>query len=127
MVAGPFIAQGAVDHDKVRRLPCRDNLTRRGEADQQVAPAGKQLLGYKDGEGCTNDPANNPDLLPAEVECVEFGVITGPTREWLCRPSLSQPAHQVAVRVQNANRGHLQSIEPLLSPRLTQQCRRSED
>lgn len=126
MVTGPLIAQGAVDHDEVGGLSRRNNLTCRGEANEQLAPAGEQLLGYEDGEGCTNDPTNNPDLLRAEVECVEFGVITGPARKWLCRPSLSQPTHQVAVGVQNADGGHRQTIEPLLSPCLAQQGCRSE-
>jgi hypothetical protein len=107
-------------------LPCRDNLTRRGEANEQLAATGKQLFGYEDGEGCTNDPANNPDLLTAEVECVEFGVITGPAREWLCRPSQSQSAHQVAIGVENADRGHRQSVKFLLSPGFTQQSCRGE-
>src|ERR1700681_432749 len=49
MVAGPFIAQRTVDHDKVGWLPRRDNLTSRGEANKEVAPAGKQLLSYKNG------------------------------------------------------------------------------
>jgi hypothetical protein len=121
MVTGPFIPQGAVYHDEVRGLSRRNNLTCRGEANEQLAPAGEQLLGYKNGEGCTNDPANNPYLLPAEVECVEFGVIAGPARERLCRPSLSQPAHQIAIGVKNADGGHRQSIKPLLSPCFTQQ------
>jgi hypothetical protein len=65
MVAGPFIAQGAVDHDEVRRLPRRDNLTCRGEANQKLASAGKKLLSYQHGEGRTNDPADNPDPVAA--------------------------------------------------------------
>ena len=125
MVASPFIPQGAVDHDEVRRLPRRNNLARRGEANHELASTGKQLLSNKDGEGRTNDPANNPDSVAAEVERVEFGVITRPTCERLCRPSAPQLAHQVAIRVQNADRGHLRSSKPLLSPCLTQQsCRR---
>jgi hypothetical protein len=107
MVAGPFIAQGPVDHDEVRRRPRRENLTSRGEANHELAPAGEQLLSNKDGEGRTNDPANN-----GEVERVEFSVITRPTRERLCRPSAPQLAHQVAIRVQNADRGHLRSSAP---------------
>ena len=88
MVARPFIAQGAVDHDEVRWLPRRDNLTRRGEANQELAPAGKQFLSYEDGKGRANDPAYNPDPVAAEVERVEFRVIAGPTRERLCNPGL---------------------------------------
>src|ERR1700738_1990156 len=99
MVAGPFIAQRAVDHHEVGRLPRRDNLTRRGQTNQQLASAGEQLFSYKDGEGCTNNPANNSGPVAAKVERVEFRVIAGPTREPLRRPSLSQLAHQVAIRV----------------------------
>ena len=93
MVAGPLISQRAIDHDEVRRLPCRHNLTRRGEANHELAPAGKQFLSYKDCEGCTNDAANDPDPMAAEIERVEFGVITWPTCERLCRPSAPQLAH----------------------------------
>jgi hypothetical protein len=114
MVAGPFIAQRAVDHHKARRLSRRENLTRRGEANHELAPAGKQLLSNKDGEGRTDDPANNSDTAAAEVEGVEFGVITRPTSERLCRPSAPQLAPS-RHRVENADWGHLRSSKPLLS------------
>ena len=112
MVAGPLIAQRAVDHDEVGRLPRRENLTRRGEANHELAPAGKQLLSNKDGEGRTNDPANNSDTVAAEVERIEFGVIARPTCERLCRPGAPQRAHQVAIRVQNADRGTSEVASP---------------
>ena len=99
MVAGPFIAQRAVNHDEVRRLPCRDNLTRRGEANQQLAPAGKQLLGDKNGEGRANGPAYDPDPVAAEVECVEFRVITGPTQR------IALPPRSVATGAPSRRQG----------------------
>lgn len=95
-------------------MPQSEGLVARG-----VAPAGKQLLSYKDREGRPNNTANDPDLVPAKVERVEFRMIARPTCEPLCHPSLSQLAYQVTIRVQNADWGHLYSVKPVLSPCLT--------
>jgi hypothetical protein len=75
--------------------------------EQELASAGKQFLSYKDGERCANRPAHNPNPMAIEVECVKFRVVTGPTGEWLRHAALSPLAHQVAIRVQNADGGHL--------------------
>jgi len=57
--------------------------------------------------------------VATEVKRVEFSVIAGPTRERLCNPGLSQLPHQVAIRVQDADRGHVNSGKSLLPPRFT--------
>ena len=102
-------------------------MTRRGDAHHELASAGKQLLGNKDCERRANHAANNADDLAGELERVEFGMIARPRRERLCRSGLSQLPHQVAIGIQNADRRHLHSVQPLLSPCLTEQGCRGEN
>src|SRR5271165_1571080 len=64
---------------------------------------------------------DNTNGLIGQLELVQIGVVTRPGLKGPRRPGLAQLPNQVAVRVQDADRGHIQSNETLLPSRLAQQ------
>ena len=127
MVAGPLVAQSPIDDDEIWRRARSYDLTGRREADEQPAAAREQFFRHQNCERRTNDPSDNPDLLPGKRECIQFRVITGPIREASGFSALPKGAHNVAVGVENAYRRHLDGRELLLAPRLAQQRGRQEN
>ena len=103
MVAGPFVAQRALDDDEIGRRSGRDDLPGRGEAYQHPAAAREQLFRDQDGKGGTDRAADDPDGLIAEHEGIERGVIAGPALERLRHAGVAQPANDIAVGIENAD------------------------
>src|SRR4051812_26650965 len=83
VVAGSFIAQGAVDDDEIRRWSSWRDLAGGGQADQQLAAAAEQFLGDEDGERCTDGAADDADGLARKREDVEPCVVARPALEYL--------------------------------------------
>ncbi len=83
VVARSLIAQAAIDDDEVGRRPCRGNLPCGSQGHQQTATAGEQFLCDKDREGRADDAAHNSDLMRAQRERVEVGVVAGPALKGL--------------------------------------------
>ena len=127
VVACALIPQGAVDHHKIGRRAARCDLPCRGQADQEIASAGEQLLGHQDSEGRPNHAANDADAPPAKLERVEVRMIAGPSRKRFRHPGLAQPARQIAIRIKNADRRRGHVGQSLLPPRFAQQRRRGEE
>ena len=122
MVTRPLIAQRAVDDDEIRGRSSRSNLARRGDAHQNLATAGEQFFGNQDGERRADGAADDPDRLTGQREGVEHGVIAGPVRKRLRLTGLPQPAHDIAVGIQDAERRHIDRCQTLLPPRFPQEC-----
>ena len=65
MIAGSFVPKRPVDDDEIWRLAHRNNLARRGYADEQLAAGGKEFLGHQHGEGGTDRAIRSiPKLSP---------------------------------------------------------------
>jgi hypothetical protein len=127
MVAGSFVAQRPFDDDEIRRFAGGDDLPSRRQADQQATAARKQLLGDQNGEGCSNDPSNDANLPSGKGEYIELGVVTWPAREALCAPGPPKVAHDISVRIEKANGGHVDRVDVLLPSCFPHQCRRQEN
>ena len=127
VVTRALVAKRAVDDDEIRRLSGRSDLARRRDAHQQLAAAGEQFFGNQDGERRADGAADDPDRLTGQREGVERGVIAGPIRKRLRLTGLPQPAHDIAVGVQDAERRHIDRRQALLPPRFPQECRGLEN
>ena len=62
--------------------------------------------------------ADDADFAAAEPEDVEFGMVAGPIAKWLGLARKPKPAHEIAVRVEDAHRRRLRRRDPFLSPEL---------
>jgi len=114
MVARALVAQGAVDDDEVRGRSGRHDLSGRCDAQQQAAPAGKQFLRDQDSGRRADGAANDPGRLARERRSVELGVIAGPAVERFGSPLSPQLANHIAVRIEDADRGHIDGGQRLL-------------
>ena len=120
MIARPFIAERAVDHDEVRRRLHRKNLTCGRHADEKLAPRGKELFRDQDGE-CRADGATDDAVLePLVIKSVEIGVITRLSRMPTSPSCRKQVADDVAVRIEDAQLRNGIDRKTLLSARLAQ-------
>jgi hypothetical protein len=126
MVAGSLIAQCAVDHDEIRRLAGRRDLTRRCDADQQAAATGEQFFGDQNRKRRPDGASDNAGLLFAERKPIELGMIAGPIFGALRLPGRLQAADDIAVGVEDADGRHVCDCQPLLTPCLAQQGRSDE-
>ena len=126
MMAGPLVAQRAVDQHEIRRRPHWGDLTGRGYADQQPAAGDEQLLRHQHGERRAHGKAHDADRDPVMLRHIHFGVIAGPAVGRPRPPAGTQRAHDVAVRVECAHRRHRRFRQPALAACLTQQVLRPE-
>jgi hypothetical protein len=120
MVAGPLIAQGAVDDDKVGRRSGWSDLPGRGQAHQQLAAAREQLFRDEDSERRAYRAADDTDGLVPERKRIEPRVVARPALEDLRLAGLPETAHDVAVRIENADRWDVGRFKAFLAPGLAQ-------
>ena len=126
MVAGALVTKRPVDHDEVGRGTGGRDLPGRCEAHQEAAAAGEEFFGDERRERRADHAPDDTDRLTRERERVEFGVIAGPFGETLRLAALAQPAHDVAIGVEQAHRRDLPVGDALLPPRLAQERGRLE-
>jgi hypothetical protein len=81
---------------------------------------GKQLLGHKHRERRTDRATDNTGCFPAKRERIKLGMIAGPALEWFRLPRALQPAHEVTIRIENADARHIHRRQALLPPGLAQ-------
>ena len=106
MVARAFIAKRFFDQNKIGRVAKREELSGRGDAEEQLAAGGEKFLGHQHREGGSHRTAEHTELEPLLFEKVEIGVIAGPVGAFDCTIFSQQMPHDVAVRVQQADLGH---------------------
>ena len=126
VVAGAFVAQGAIDDDKVRRGAARGDLARRCEAEQEPAAAGEQFFGNQNSKWRADNRADNPYRLSGQFKAVQLCVIARPGLKRLRSVFPSEPPHDVAIGIENADGWHVDIREPFLPPRFAQQCGRTK-
>ena len=126
MIARAFVAQRAVDHDEIGRRSGRNDLPGRGEADQDAAAAGEQLFRDKHRKGRADRAADDARRSPAEWKFVQLAVIAGPGVGELRLAAALEAAHDIAVRIEDADVRHAGGRQALLPPRLAQQGDRLE-
>ena len=68
VVARALIAESPVDQDEVRGVAKRRNLPCGGDADQELASAGKHLLGEQHGKRRADGAADHPELQSLPLE-----------------------------------------------------------
>ena len=126
MIAGALVAQRALDHDEIGRGAERRDLARRGHADEKPASRGEQLLGEQHGKRRADRAADDAEAHRRVLELEQLGMVAGPAgrRRRPARPV--QRPHDVAVRVEQADLGHLGLRQIFLAPRLAQQVGRLE-
>src|SRR5260221_13898008 len=78
MITGAFVAQGAIDDDKVWGKAGRGDLARRCEAEQEPAAAGEQFFSDEDGKRRPDSTADNSYRLPLQFEGIQSRVIAWP-------------------------------------------------
>ena len=88
VITGTFVAQCAIDDDKIRRGTIRRDLARRREAEQEPAPAREQLFRDQHGKRRAHRAADNAHRLAVEYEGMQLCVIAGPLIERPCQPVL---------------------------------------
>src|SRR5215469_4051038 len=114
MIARAFIAQRPVDENEIGRLAVAAEPARRRHTDEQPTAAGKQLLGDQHRKGRTDCTADDAKLDAAVVKHVELGMIAGPTGMKLRPATGPEPAHHIAVGVENADGGDAAFAKSLL-------------
>jgi len=120
--ARALVAQRPVDQDEIGRRALRRDLTRRGDADQQIAAGGEHLLGHQHGEGGADGAADHADLVATEVEQPHLGVVADPSLMPPCAALGAESTHDVAVGVEQAELRHRDGRRTLLTARLAQQA-----
>jgi len=80
VIAGALVAQRAIDDDEVGRRLGRQDLARRGYAEEEPAAGSEQLLRHQHREGGPDDAADDADLVTIDLEGVEVGMVAGPAR-----------------------------------------------
>src|SRR3990170_266164 len=78
VIAGAFVPEGALDEDEVRRLTDRRDLSGGGQAEEETAARGEELLRHEDREGGPDGPAHDAVADSRAVKHVEVGVIARP-------------------------------------------------
>ncbi len=127
MIARAFVAESAVDQNKIRRWTDISNPTGRRHADEQLATGGEELFGHEYGEGGADGTANDADLPDAfKFERQKLGVVASPALMNMAKACSLQMADDIAVRVKNADIRHRQDRKPLLPTRLPQKRFRPE-
>ena len=112
MVAGPLVAQGAVDDDKIGRRSGRHDLAGRGDAEQQTAAAREQFFRDQDRERSADRAADNADDLAGQIRIHRVGYGSRATLERLRSAFLAQPPHDIAVGIEDADRRHVDGGHP---------------
>jgi hypothetical protein len=126
VIAGAFVAQGAVDDDEVGRRLNRKDLAGRGHADEETAARGKQLFRNKHRK-CGADRVADDAVLPLPAaKDVELGVVTGPAGMTVSAFRSTEVPHDVAVRIKNADFGNGRRGQTLLATRFAQEVLRRE-
>jgi hypothetical protein len=126
VIAGAFVAQRAFDDDEIRRRAHRHDLPGGRDADQELAARCEQFLGDQHRVRGADGAADNSELNPVATEAVELRVIAGPS---CFKPGLAtgeQAAHDVAVRIEDADVRDAGVRNPLLPARFAQQIFRRE-
>src|SRR5262249_4539563 len=115
VIARPFIAQGAVNDDEIRRVSSRDYLAGRGQTDERAASASEKLFRDQYRKRRANYAAKNANRLSAKGEGVEIGMIAGPSVEALCVPGSFEASQDVAVRIEDTDWRHIDDRQAFLA------------
>ena len=126
MIARTFVAQGAVDHDEIRRRLHRSDLAGRRDADEKAATGREKLLGDQYGKGGADRATDDAVFVTFVTEDIQLGVVAGPAVVAAGAFGGTQVAHDVAIRIKNANVRNGDVRESLLPTRLPQQVLRGE-
>src|SRR5262245_14696406 len=118
MVAGPLVAQGAVDQDEIGRWRLLHDLPRRRHADEKAASRDKELLGDEHREGGAHSAADDAQAFSRMLEFIQIGMVARPTERPTGPPGLDEHAYDVAVRIEDADLRHCSIGQVLLPPRL---------
>ena len=127
MVARAFIAQRAVDQDEIRRRPLRNNLPRRGDADEEATSGDKQLFCEQHGKRSAHGAADDAETLCHMFEFVKLGMIACPVLAAVSAPGFGERPQDVTVWIEDANFWHRSTRQIFLPPRLAQQVLGLED
>jgi len=103
VVARPLVAERAVDENEVRRVVPRRDLSRGGDAHEEPAAGGEQLLGDEDGKRRSDRASDDPELLAVSLEPVEVRVVAGPRLVFSRRARRRQVTDDVPVRIEDAD------------------------
>lgn len=114
MIARTLITQRSLDQDCIRGTIHRQQLSCRGNTDEQLATGGEEFLGDQHCEGC-------PYHAPDQAECpsilghgVQTRVIAGPGRMKLRVVVCPQIIKEVSIRVQHTERRDSACFQPFL-------------
>src|SRR5947209_2238256 len=127
VIARSFVAQSTLNEDEIWGGSGRRDLAGGGETEQQSAAAGEQLFRDQNGEGRTYSAADDTGGLTRERERIQPGVIAGPGLARLRVAGSPDVADDIAIGVEDADRGYIGRRKALLPPRFAQQRRRPED
>jgi hypothetical protein len=129
VVAGALVAERALDQHEVRRgREVRRDAAGGGDAEQQPAARGEELLGQQHREGGADRPADRADGVAdsRRLEAHQLRVVAGPAAVRARAAGLREMGDEVAVGVEQADRRHRLGRQPLLAPGLAQQGFRLE-
>ena len=127
VVARSFVSERPVDDDEIRRRLRRNNLACRCHTYKQLAARGEELLGDQNREGGADGAADNAIIYPLMFEGMEVGVIAGPQRRTASATRREEVAHNVAIRIEDADFRDGAGADALLPPRLPEESVRRED
>ena len=120
-MAGALVAQRAVDQHEVGCRAGRHDLSRRGDADEQAAAGGEELLGHQHRERGADRTSDDAEELAVLRHRDEIGVVAGPFRQGPGPAGGLQVTHEVAIRIEDADLRHVSRWQGFLPPGFPQQ------
>jgi len=103
--AGAFVAEGLFDQHETGKVRQVGDLSGGGDADDQVGAGRGELFGDQHGEGRADSHSHDSDVEAAEVGGPHLGVVARPAGMPVPGPGRGQVADDVAVGVQESDRG----------------------
>ena len=121
MKAGSLVAQRLLDEHEAGQFIDRGDLPGGGDAQNEFGARRGELLGDQDGERCADSHSDHPELDAVEVHGPHLGVVARPPRMSPAAAAGGEVADDVAIRIEQAHRGHRDLCDAALPPGLTQQ------
>ncbi len=118
VVARPFVAQGLLDEDHIRGLAHREDLPRRGDADQELAARGEEFLGHQHREWSANHTPDDAILYLVLHKGIEHGVVARPVGMAACATGGLEGIDQVPIGIEHTDLRDAAFGKPFLPPRL---------
>ena len=107
VIARALVPQRTIDHDEIRQIADRFDLSGRSHANDHAAAACKQFLGDQNRERRADGAADDAGGFAGKRKFVEIGVIARPLVGGPCLAGTFEVADDIAIGIEDAERGNV--------------------